>query len=68
MLVVPVGLVSKNNRNEADKIMKKRDTSHHRNKEGYGAGEIDEISENKEAIIGREQLLINHLREQRNCW
>jgi len=61
------GMVSENNRKAADLVMKKRDSSHHKNKEGFGAGEIDEISDNKDAIIGREQLLISHLREQDIC-
>ena len=60
------GLVSSNNRNEVDRIIKKRDSSHHKNKDGYGPCEIDEVSDNKEAIIGREQLLINHFRTHKN--
>ena len=61
------GLVSEINRKAADKIMRRRDSCHHKSKEGYGAGEIDEISDIKDAILGREQLLINHLLEQEIC-
>jgi hypothetical protein len=39
-------------------ILKKRDGSHHKTKDGFGDAEIDEVSTNKDAIRGREQQLI----------
>lgn len=48
----------------AKKIMRKRDYSHHKNKDGFGIGIIDNISTNKDAIIGREQILHEHFKSQ----
>lgn len=48
----------------AQKIMKRRDSSHHKTKNGFGPANIDKISTNKDAIIGREQLLIEHFKSQ----
>ncbi|WP_369742327.1 RHS repeat-associated core domain-containing protein [Pseudidiomarina sp. PP-1MA] len=36
-------------------ILKKRDGNHHKNKDGFGPAEPDKVSENKDAIRGREQ-------------
>lgn len=49
---------------EAEKIMKRRESSHHKSKDGFSAGNIDKFSKNKEAIIGREQLLIEKFRKE----
>ena len=46
------------------KILKRRDSSHHKSKDGFGAANIDKISTNKDAILGREQLLIEHFKNQ----
>lgn len=39
-------------------ILKNRDGSHHKNADGFGPAELDKVSENKDAIRGREQQLI----------
>lgn len=44
----------------AKKIMVKRDSSHHKNEEGFDVYDIDKISDNSEAIRGREQMLIEY--------
>ncbi|MCB1158324.1 MAG: hypothetical protein H7A25_18150 [Leptospiraceae bacterium] len=41
------------------KILTKRDSSHHINKDSYGKAILDEVSTNKYAIRGREQMLID---------
>jgi RHS repeat-associated protein len=40
-------------------ILKKRDSSHHKNAEGYGPARLDKASEDPKAIRGREQELID---------
>lgn len=52
------GWVKKVNLKSADKIVKRRDNNHHKNKEGYSPAALDKFSTNKEAIRGREQSLI----------
>ncbi|HRG45726.1 MAG TPA: hypothetical protein PLX69_06555 [Leptospiraceae bacterium] len=42
------------------KILAKRDSSHHKNKEGYEKAELDKFSFDGDAIRGREQMLIEH--------
>ena len=61
------GLVDENlsKQQAAQRIMRKRDSNHH--KKQFGRGKIDKISTNKDAIIGREQLLINEFTENGNC-
>lgn len=61
------GLVDENlnKQQAAQRIMRKRDSNHH--KKTFGRGKIDKISINKDAIIGREQLLINEFRKNGNC-
>ncbi|MCP5499194.1 MAG: hypothetical protein H7A25_04790 [Leptospiraceae bacterium] len=44
----------------AEKIMAKRDSSHHKNEDGFDVYDIDKISNNYEAIRGREQMLIEY--------
>ena len=61
------GDFSGNELKDALKIMKKRDSSHHKNKEGFELGEIDKTSINEDAIRGREQMLIEHLRDKNVC-
>lgn len=39
--------------------LRRRDQNHHMNEEGYGPAELDQSSENADAIRGREQQLIN---------
>jgi len=58
------GKFTGNEERDAVKIMKKRDASHHKNKEGYELGQIDKISTNGDAIRGREQMLIDKLKEE----
>lgn len=41
------------------KVLRRRDSGHHKNKDGYGEAVLDEYSTKKEAIRGREQLLID---------
>lgn len=41
-------------------ILRKRDSSHHKNKEGFGEAQPDQYSESYEAIRGREQMLIDY--------
>ncbi len=43
------GLVDEINEEAANKVRKKRDGSHHRNKDGYGEAVIDRISTDYEA-------------------
>lgn len=45
------------------KILARRDSSHHMNKAGYGPAEIDKTSPNKDAIRGREQAQIDKYRQ-----
>lgn len=61
------GLVDENlnKQQAAQRIMRKRDSNHH--KKAFGRGKIDKISTNKDAIIGREQLLINEFRKNGKC-
>jgi len=40
-------------------IIRNRDRKHHKNKDGFGAAQVDKVSENSEAIRGREQQLID---------
>jgi hypothetical protein len=49
---------------DAIRILRKRDSSHHKNKENFGKAQIDKVSENKAAIRGREQQLIEYFRKQ----
>ncbi|GEM_PF-6631737 len=49
------------------KLCEERDSSHHKNQEGYESGQIDVISENRDAIRGREHLLIIELRKLGVC-
>jgi len=51
----------------ADKIIRKRDRNHHKNKEGYGDAVLDEFSTDKNAIRGREQQLIDEIRRKGVC-
>jgi len=57
------GLVDNANNEAADIVRKKRDSSHHRNKNGFGESVIDRISTNSDAIRGREDLLIRKAKE-----
>ncbi|MEM7179499.1 MAG: hypothetical protein AAF518_01195 [Spirochaetota bacterium] len=43
------------------KILTKRDSSHHIDKASFADAELDQISTNKDAIRGREQMLIDSL-------
>ncbi len=52
---------------DAVKIMKKRDSSHHKNKDGFDVGFIDKISFDSDAIRGREQNLIDNAKEKGIC-
>ena len=47
----------------ADKIRKKRNNSHHRNKDNFGEAVIDRISTNYNAIRGREDMMIRRTKE-----
>ena len=40
-------------------ILRRRDSSHHKNRDGFGPARIDRVSDNKDAIRGREQQLID---------
>lgn len=44
---------------DAADILKKRDGNHHKNSDGFGPAEVDKVSDNKSAIRGREQQLID---------
>ncbi len=48
----------------AEKIVRKRDINHHKNKEGYLDAELDRYSIDKNAIRGREQQLIDSFKTQ----
>ncbi len=61
------GETTGNQEKDAEEIRKKRDNSHHKNQEGYGESEIDEISTNSDAIRGREQMLIEYLQKKGIC-
>ena len=61
------GLIKERNEIEAAKLVQKRDSHHHRNKDGFGIAKVDEFSTDKDAIRGREQMKIEKLREQEQC-
>jgi hypothetical protein len=42
------------------KVLEKRDSSHHKNADNFGPAILDQFSEDKDAIRGREQMLIEH--------
>jgi hypothetical protein len=42
------------------KILDKRDSSHHKNQEGYQEALLDKYSTDKDAVRGREQMLIEY--------
>lgn len=42
------------------KVLEKRDSHHHKNEDNFGPAILDEFSEDKDAIRGREQMLIEH--------
>lgn len=42
------------------RILRKRDSGHHKNKDGYNKAVLDKYSTEKEAIRGREQILIDY--------
>jgi hypothetical protein len=52
------------NRSELEKVLRRRDTSHDKNSQGFEKAEIESYSENSDAIRGREQQLIDHYRKQ----
>lgn len=56
------GLVSDEDLNEgvARSILSKRDSSQHKNEDGFDRAQIDLYSQNSDAIRGREQELIEH--------
>jgi hypothetical protein len=45
--------------NDIDRILAKRDSSHHKNEEGFGNAEVDRFSNDGDAIRGQEQRLID---------
>jgi len=47
------GDAEKNTPEDARKILRKRDTSHHKTREGYGIARIDKVSDDADAIRGR---------------
>ncbi|MBP6738640.1 MAG: hypothetical protein KA146_01560 [Leptospiraceae bacterium] len=49
-----------NSPEDADRIISARDKYHHKNKDGYEKANLDQESLDKDAIRGREQLLIEH--------
>jgi hypothetical protein len=48
----------------AEENVKRRDSSHHRSKEGFGPAALDKSSTNADAIKGREQMLHEHYKMQ----
>jgi hypothetical protein len=44
----------------ADKILNKRDSSHHKNEEGFDRASLDVVSYDSDAVRGREQDLIEY--------
>lgn len=42
------------------KVLERRDSSHHKNEDNFGPAILDEFSDDKDAIRGREQMLIEH--------
>jgi len=57
------GLVNNTGEEAADKIRKKRNSSHHRNKDNFGEAVIDRISTDYNAIRGREDMMIRRTKE-----
>ncbi len=47
----------------ADKIRKRRNNNHHRNKDNFGKAVIDRISTDYNAIRGREDMMIRRTKE-----
>jgi len=58
------GEVDEINDANLQKVLRKRDNSHQKNKDGYGFAEIDNASENSDAIRGREDMLIEYNKAQ----
>lgn len=54
------GKVEKITTKSVTRILRRRDSGHHKNKDGYGKAVLDKYSTKKEAIRGREQILIEH--------
>lgn len=42
------------------RILRKRDSSHHKTQEGYEDAQLDQASDDYEAVRGREQMLIDY--------
>jgi len=49
------------------KVLRKRDSGHQRNKEGFDKAEFDQFSTKYEAIRGREQHLIDYFKTKGVC-
>lgn len=48
----------------ASQVVEKRDKFHHKTKDGFGKAALDEFSTDKDAIRGREQLLIEKFKSE----
>lgn len=57
------GIIKEISKEEVDRIRKKRDSSHQKNKEGFGVSAIDETTTSYDAIRGREDQLIREFKE-----
>jgi hypothetical protein len=49
------------------KILTRRDSGHHKNKEGYEKANLDRFSTKKEAVRGREQMVQDALKQNEVC-
>ena len=58
------GLVEKIDSKSVNKIKRRRDSSHHKNKESFGQSEIDKISTAYNATKGREDMLIRKAKKE----
>ncbi len=61
------GKYTGNEEEDAFRIMRKRDSSHHKNKDAFDIGVIDQISFDGDAIRGREQNLIDSAKAKEIC-
>jgi len=53
------GLVETDDLKSATKLVRKRDSNHHRNKDGFDVARVETFSTDSDAIRGREQIKID---------
>jgi hypothetical protein len=61
------GLVKELSMDAFQKVMRRRDNSHEKNKEGYEPAKINQVSQDYAAIRGQEQLQIDAHKQKGDC-